>query len=259
MAIDFSRANVDDDVGQIEGFTELAESRIVPPLWNDPRAATVGYWRCRDDRMPRGRITLLQYGRNAVERQDRESDYEQLRRYGQYKPNDKAGAWQPWRDPFLAIVQRGGLKEFDAYQLVELGWHRRPGRNAYQSHREVWRLIEAEQARGLDEREAVRAVLPQLAEHEFADVPCELCPGKTFSALSQAAAVALKHRHDSIVHKEEVRSRETREAIAAAISESGSQNADTQQLLATILDRLTTILTPEPARRGRSARDVGDG
>lgn len=251
MAIDFASADV-DVVGSIDGFQELPESRLITSRWNDPRAGSVGYWRVRDDRMTRGRITLLPYGRNAGERQDREQDYVQLRRYGSYKSNDAPGSWQPWRDPFLAIIQRGGIVEFDAQQIKDLGWHRRPVRNAYQSHRELWAKIDALMATGLSEREAIDQVMPALAGVIFEDAPCELCPGKIFSSL------ALKHRHDSIVHKEEVRSRETREAIAQAISESGGQNADLLSAITQAIQALAANQTgaSEAPRRGRPPKAI---
>lgn len=247
MAIDFSRADIDGEIGTIDGVADVDAARLITHKWNDPRAGSLGYWRLPDDRMPRGRISLLQYGRNASDRLDRE--IEQLRKYGAYKSNDRPGSWQPWKDPFLALVQRNGLPEFDAQQLVDLGWHRRPGRNAYQSHREIWRKVDELIERGMDEIDARNRVMPQLIEHDVADVSCELCPGKTFSGLSPRVATALKHRHDSIVHKEEVRSRETRDAIAQAVSESGGQNADLMAVIAEAIKMLAANQGSE-AKRG---------
>lgn len=247
MAIDYaSRADVDTEVASISGVSELTDQQMRAKGWltTDPREAPVGYWRLPDDRMERGRITLSQYGRNADDQLDREG-YTRLRQYGTYKSNGGPGAWQPWRDPWLGIVQRNGLREFDRQQIIDLGWHRRPKRSDHESHRQVWQRIDALMTeRGLTEREAIDRVFPQLVGVEFTDVGCNLCPGRIFATMAQ------KHKHDAVAHKEEVRSRETREAIAAAISESGQSNAELLAALTNVVTMLAQGQSSETVKRG---------
>lgn len=250
MAIDFSRADVDADVGgSLDGYSELSEAQMVAKGWSDPRAAAVGYWRIPDDRMPRGRITLSQCGINAYERTRR--DYVELTKYGTFKSNGGPGSWQPWRDPWLGIVQsrRNGLAEFDAQQIIDLGWHRRPKRSDHESHKQIWRKIDDLMERGLDERAALDRVFPQLVGIEFTDVGCGLCPGRVF------ANTDLLHRHESIVHKEAVASRQTREAISLAVSEAGGDNA---KLMAVITEAIAALARnaaqAEAPKRARGAK-----
>lgn len=255
MAIDLSRVDVDAEVSNLSGVTELTDQQMRVKGWltTDPREAPLGYWRLPDARYPRGRITISQYGRNADDQIDREG-YQRLRQYGTYKSNGGPGTWQPWRDPFLAIVQRDGLREFDAEQIIELGWHRRARRSDHDSHKAIWQRVDRLMAeRGLSERQALDAVFPQLAGRELADVGCSLCPGRMFATLDQ------KHRHEAFAHKEEVRSRETRDAIAMAISESGQSSAD---LLARLTDVVTMLAQQQAgeAKRGpgRPRKDAPD-
>ena len=65
MAIDFSRADIDGEIGTIDGVADIDAERLITHKWNDPRAGSLGYWRLPDDRMPSGRIRLLQDGRTS--------------------------------------------------------------------------------------------------------------------------------------------------------------------------------------------------
>lgn len=204
--------DVDLDTQYAEGVNTVSEIETAN-RWTDPRNAALGYWRVPDDRMPRGRITLLQYGHNSMERIDR--GHQRLPRYGTYKSDGGAGAWKPWQDPFLGIVQRDGLREFDAQQLIELGWYRAPGRLAKSSHRELWKKVTAAMDLGLTQEDAVIHVMPQLAGHDLGEYRCEICPDRVFSSTQ------LLRRHEALSHPEDVRSREIRDSVAGAIRESG--------------------------------------
>lgn len=258
MAIDYaSRADVDAgaDVSGLD-VTEYSERQMVAKGFStaDPREARLGYWRLPDDRMERGRIVIAQYGRNADDQIDIDG-HQRLRRYGEYKSNGGPGAWQPWRDPWLGIVQRNGLREFDRQQIIDLGWHRRPKRSDHESHKQIWQRVDALMTeQGMAEREALDRVFPQLAGVAFTDAGCNLCPARVFANLEQ------KHKHDAVAHKEEVRSRETREAIAAAISESGQSNTELLSALTNVVTMLAQGQAAEIVKRGpgRPRKDAAE-
>lgn len=213
MAIRVEDVDVNSDSQYMDGVNTFSEIETAK-RWSDPRNAPLGYWRIADNRMTRGRITLLPYGHNSMERIER--GYLALRRYGTYKSDGGASAWKPGNDPFLGIVQAGGLAEFDAQQLIDLGWYRKPGRNAKSSHLEVWKKVTAAMEQGLSQEDAVLKVMPQLEGRDLGEYQCELCPDRVF------ASRTLLRRHESMSHPEDVRSREIRDSVAGAIRESGS-------------------------------------
>lgn len=233
--------------GQYEaGVNSLSEAELVAKGWNDPRAAPIGYWRIPDARMTRGRVTLLQYGMNALERLER--GHQQLRAYGTYKSDNGPGGWVPWQDPYLGIVQRDGLREFDAQQILDLGWYRRPGRMAKQSHREVWKRIQTLIDDGMTEEVAVRTVLPQLREHDLRTYVCDYCPDRQF------ASAALVRRHESLAHREDVRSREIRDSISEALRESGANQGSVVTAIEHLVQAMAAQQAAAPARPSGSRR-----
>lgn len=201
----------------IQGVEDAAPERIqrVPQKWSDPVRAGVSYFRVPDDRMPRGRITLMQNGQNATERV-MYRDYQLLRQYGGYHGASHPADWQR-NDVYLGIIADGGIGEFDAEQILDMTWHYRPGRNASESHRLIWRAIDRLTAQGMLEADAVYAVMPQIEGHDLTVQTCEKCgPEKRFRD-----AEAVRH-HRAVMHKDDVQTLGTRDAIASAIQAGGS-------------------------------------
>lgn len=231
-------SSIDSDVQRESGFANVGDAELVAKGWNDPKNAPLGYWRIPDDRMSRGRITTLLYGQNALERLER-GDGIQLRRYGTYRSDGPTGSWHPWMDPFLAIVQKGGLHEFDAQQIIDLGWHRPPKRNAKDSHKIVWKPVQALIDLGTDQDEAVRTIMPQLKGRDLKDYACEFCPNRVpFSELAH-----LKN-HESLMHKDHVLSRGIQEAIVNAQKETGSGQGE---IVNAILELVKQMAASQPA------------
>lgn len=218
-----------ESVDAVQGLQDLAPDRVQrrPQKWADPVRAGVAYFRVPDRRMARGRITLLENGQNATERV-MYRDYQLLRQYGSYHGANHVGDWQR-NDVYLGIVLDGGLGEFDAEQVQELCWYVRPGRDASESHRVIWQQIDRLIAQGMSEQDAVLAVLPQMAGRDLAEYTCEACgtdrhfPGP--DALRQ---------HRSVMHKEDVQTLGTRDAIAQALTAAGGGAG---------LDRLAEAMT----------------
>jgi hypothetical protein len=231
IAIEDAVAGIDSDSSYESGFASLGERELQAKGWNDPRNAPIGYWRIPDDRMPRGRITMLQYGQNALERIEREAGV-QLRNYGTYKSDGGIGAWKPWTDPFLGIVQRNGLAEFDAQQIVDLGWHRPPTRQSKDSHRAAWKPVQALIDDGMSQDDAVKTVMPQLRGRTLKDYICEFCPSRRFNTLANLKS------HESLMHKDHVLSRGIQEAIVNSQKENGGGQEKIVEAILTLVQQL---------------------
>jgi hypothetical protein len=217
-----------ESVAPVEGLQDLSNDRVqrVPQRWSDPVRAGVSYFRVPDRRMPRGRITLLENGQNATERV-MYREYQILQRYGGYRGANHPGDWQR-TDVYLAIVMQGGLHEFDPEQILEMTWHVRPNNDSSRSHRVIWEKIDALIASGLSEQQAIVAVFPQLDGRDLTPAFCEACPGRLFK---DAEAV---RGHRSVMHKEDVQTMGTRDAIAQALVTGGNGAG---------LDRLADAMT----------------
>lgn len=236
-------------VDAVQGLTELAPDRVERTArnWQDPVRAGAAYFRVPDRRMPRGRIALLQNGQNAVERV-MYRDYVLLRQYGGYHGANHPADWQ-LTDPYLGIVQRDGLAEFDAEQVLDLFWHYRPGRDDPPSRRLIWEKIDWLTGQGMSEPEAVYAVLPQIDGYDLTRHTCEACgPDRLFR---DAESV---RQHRSIMHPSDVQAVGTREAIAQAL-QGGGGNADLAQALNALVEQnrvlMELLAQQQPPRRGR--------
>lgn len=225
------------------------EAQRTAENWLDPIRAGLAYYRMPDKRMPRGRIVLLQNGMNAME-MIQYRDRQALSRYGGYHGANQINDWQR-TDPFLGIVQRGGIHEFDAEQILELGWHFEPGDGAGGAHRFLWARIWPRIDAGESREEAVCAVMPQLEGHDLADYPCALCPGRHF--------IRAEHRdaHRSVMHKENVQTEGTRDAVAAALATSGSNMGDLVSAITLLVEQMAAQRAEQMAdqpRRGRAPK-----
>lgn len=244
MAIDIQeRLRAMEEIGSVQGLTDLAQDRIeqVPRVWADSVRAGVSYFRVPDQRMPRGRIALLQNGANATERVMYRG-YQMLQQYRSYRGANHPADWQ-MTDPYLAIVQRGGLHEFDAEQIIDLQWQYRPGRTAPASHRLIWEKIDALIAGGASEAEAVYAVLPQIEGHDLTRHACETCPGRLFRD-----AENVRH-HRAVMHKADVQTLGTRDAIAQALQAGGSDMGQLIGALTALVEQLAAQQAEASPRR----------
>jgi hypothetical protein len=246
-------------VDAVQGVEDMAPDRVErrPRKWSDPVRAGASYFRVPDRRMPRGRITLLENGQNATERV-MYRDYQLLRQYGSYHGANHPADWQR-NDVYLGIVMDGGLAEFDAPQILDQTWHVRPGPDASQSHRLIWQEIDRQIANGMDEPDAIVAIIPQLAGHDITPAACEACPGRPF----RDAEAVRKHR--SVMHRDDVQTMGTRDAITQAL-QAGSGSASLDKLA----DAMTAMLEQNrllmemvagqsgAPRRGRPPKAVSD-
>ena len=234
-------------VAQVEGLQEIRSDRIqrTPQRWSDPIRAGVSYFRVPDRRMKRGRITLLENGQNATERV-MYRDYQLLRQYGSYKGANHLADWQR-TDVYLALVMRNALHEFDAEQIIDLAWHVRPNIDSSKSHHLIWEKIDALVASGLAEADAIVAILPQLEGRDLEPAVCEACPGRIFPSAEGV------RQHRSVMHREDVQTMGTRDAIAQAIR--GGGNTELTAALTALVEQnrqLMELLASQNApRRGR--------
>ena len=193
----------------------------------DPRSVAYGYWR-----KPNGWITFEQYRHNTLDRFMRR--WSMLPQYGEFKLIGQPG-WDPHRDPYAALVAKGGAGELPPDQVLALRWHRRPDRTERGARSRVWVLIDQYIQRGLEIQDAVEAVLPQLVGtdwREWRDYHCQFCPQRVFNTASDVA------RHESVMHREDVRSREIRDSISDALTKSGAQQAPLLEAVVAVLGQL---------------------
>lgn len=239
MAVDFNRyALAEPNVAGVTATT-------APAWFNAPADdAPMGYWR-----KPDGHIILSQYGENGTERKLDRGFTRLGARYGTYS----SSAIGESKDPLYPLVAKGGLVEMPAEQIIQLGWHRRPDRNARRSHRLVESLIEqAMQQHGTDRESARLLVMPQLTGHDLTDYLCAACPGRWFT--SEGAVL----NHESVMHKDAVQSRSIGMAVAQAQGGSApSIAADNTSVLLEMIASLQSqvaALQQQP-KRGRPAKD----
>lgn len=203
-------------LGRVSGFQQFGIE--------DSRSVAYGYWR-----KPDGWITFTQYRHNALDRFMRA--WQILPVYGEYKLIGQAG-WNPHTDPFAALVARGGAHELPPEQVLALRWHRRPARGERGAVARVWALVDQQIRQGLDEQDAVEVVLPQLAATDWRtwrDYRCQFCPQRVFNRPEDV------ERHESVMHREDVRSREIRDSISDALTKSGDQQSGA---FAAVLERM---------------------
>jgi hypothetical protein len=245
------------DLPSFEGNRGIddGEPQRVAENWLDPIRAGLAYYRMPDRRMPRGRIVLLQNGMNAME-MIQYRDRQTLSRYGGYHGANQINDWQR-TDPFLGIIQRGGIHEFDAEQIIDMQWHYEPGPDAGGAHRWLWeRIGNLMQRDGLSREEAVCRVMPQLAGYDLEDYPCALCPGRHFTQPEHRDA------HRSVMHPDNVQTEGTRDAVAAALATSGSNMGDLVSALTLLVEQMAADrqaqMATEPARKGRAQKAATD-
>jgi hypothetical protein len=258
MAVDIhARLRAMEDLEPVQGVSDLGAERAdrTARNWSDPVRAGVSYFRVPDRRMERGRITLLENGQNASERV-MYREYVILNRYGGYHGASHPADWQRV-DVFLGIIQRGGIHEFDAQQLVDLCWHYRPGRDATDAHRLIWRDIDRYIGQGMTEADAVYTVMPQLVGRDLTIQTCEACgPERRFSTAESV------RQHRAIMHKSDVQTLGTRDAIAQAIQQGNGGGADMTQLIDVMTQLVQQLAAAqsgsEPPRRGRPPKASSD-
>lgn len=216
------------------------------------------YWRLKD-----GRVQLLKGGPNGLERAMRGdiplSGYGMIKRATRDRGTDQ--------DEFAPLVRRNGQHELTADQTLGLHWHRRPTRNDTWSHKEIWGRIDIFMRRGMTEREALDEVLPQLRGVDIPEsIVCPYCPGRR-EFLKREHLL----KHEGVMHREDVRTREMRESITDALHTQGGsggqadlakmfvdalaqiagQNAETQASVMHLLKQMQIEPGAEPKRRGR--------
>ena len=202
----------------------------------DSNNVRYGYWR-----KPDGWLTFGQLGANAIDRFYR--GWMVVQGYGTFDPPRDASASGPIGDPFLHLIEHNGAKELPADQVLSLGWHRPPGPTAKRSHRLVWERVQAFERTGLDQRVALQAVFPTLADVDWVDLDCSLCPGRWFNGRTQDEAASLRHKHELIVHVEDARTRELRDSITQALGSSGSN--DSPKMQPEVLEALVLVLSQQ--------------
>lgn len=259
MAVDIqARMRALEDLEPVQGLSEIGAERAdrTARNWTDPVRAGVSYFRIPDRRMERGRITLMENGANAMERV-MYREYTMLQRYGGYHGASHPADWQRV-DVYLGIIQRGGLHEFDAQQIIDLCWHYRPGRDATDSHRLIWRDIDRLIDQGLSEQDAVYTVMPQMAGRDLTIQTCEACgPERRFSTAESV------RQHRAIMHKADVQTLGTRDAIAQAIQQGSGGGAGDMTQLIDVMTQLVQQLAaaqsqPDAPRRGRPPKASAD-
>ncbi len=206
-------------IGRIDGFQQFG--------LDDSRTVAYGYWR-----KPDGWVTFEQFRHNTYDRFIR--GWNMLIQYGEYKLTGQ-GAWDPHTDVFAALVVRGGAKELPVEQIMSLRWHRRPDRTDRTARARVWGLVDQQMQAGLAEQDAVEAVLPQLKGSDWRtwrDHHCQFCPQRVFNTESDVL------RHESVMHREDVRSREIRDSIGGALERAGAQNAPLLEAVVAVLGQL---------------------
>lgn len=166
------------------------------------------YWR-----KPNGDITINGMGPHEVQAAI-ESGFQLLMPYGKFPliPS-KPGAWEPNTDPYYLILSLGGIKEFTLAQILEHRWHLRP-------HAVLAAQIKELAQKGMSEREALDATIPQLRGQEWKAEFCTYCPDKVFNDKHQL------EKHE-IVHKAEKGQRQMGETIAEALAAAQSGNMAT--------------------------------
>lgn len=252
MAIDVhERIRQMEAMDAVQGLTETAPDRIqrTAQNWSDPVRAGVSYFRIPDQRMTRGRITLLENGGNATERV-MYRDYVMLRQYGGYHGANHPADWQR-NDVYLGIIQRGGIHEFDTHQIMDMTWHYRPGKTASRSHQIIWAEIDTLIARGMAEDDAVLKIMPQLAGIDRTIQTCEKCGGDR--RFRDAESV---QQHRSIMHPDDVQTLGTRDAIAQAIQAGGGNMDRLIDVMAALVEQLAAQNTAP--RRGRPPKSTDD-
>lgn len=238
-------------VDAVQGVTDVGDGGRIqrePRVWRDPVRAGVAYFRAPDERMPRGRIILQQNGQNATERVMYRG-WTMLRQYGDYHGAGHPADWQH-TDPHLAIIQRGGIVEFDAPQILDLQWHYRPGPGATRSHLLLWREIDRLIDQGMTEDDAVATVMPQVAGVDRTVRTCEACgPDRRFRDAESVRA------HRSVMHPDDVQAVGTREAISQALqSGTGGMEKLIEQMAAQNALLMEMLAAQQGGRRGARPR-----
>lgn len=193
------------------------------------------YWR-----KPNGEITIAGTGQHEWQSATMRG-MEPLHRYGVFPLTPvHAGAWDPPRDPFRLILQRGGIGEFSLDQILQLRWHLQPHPVLQQ------RIRQLQQERGLSWREALDEVIPQLKGVTWEEHPCRFAECARRPPFNSEDEL---RRHE-VLHREDSRIRQQNEALAQAIEQAAAGNTQallpilqqlaeaqtqTQQLLATLL------------------------
>ena len=234
------------------GLADAAASR--PLIQEAPDAAGTldngglqAYWR-----KPDGWIVISGMGPHSVQA-NLEQDFTLLKNYGKFVLQAGKGCWQPNDDPYLLILQMGGIKEFTVEQIMAHQWHIKP-------HPVLAEQIANFKRLGHSEREALDLVIPQMQGVEFEVYKCHLCPQRTFTQAHHLD----KH---AILHKAERTQAAMGETIAKALAEAQAGNmaalapmlqsiAQSQEALTMLVAKLMgdreAAADEPPARKGKS-------
>lgn len=186
------------------------------------------YWRLTD-----GRVQLLKGGPNGMGRAMRGD--QPLAAYGMVRRASRNGL-PTQNDEFAILVQRGGARELSARQTLGLHWHRRPLNSDTWSHKTLWQSIDQLIATGVEERAALNTVLPQLVGVEIPEPKrCEFCHGRLFLTRDEAL------KHESVMHREDVRTRELRDSITTALSSQNKDGGDMAELVKLMAQTLAAV------------------
>lgn len=249
------------DLETMLGRAPYASPNEETSAWADQKSAPSLYWR-----LPDGRVQLLKGGLNGADRMYLGA--QPLNQYGMVTRATRDGKTDG--DEFSVLWERGGIHELEPQQVFGLRWHRPPGRMDTKTHKAIWQQVGAYINRGFSEREALDEVLPQLRGVEIPEVvTCQYCHGREF--LSRADL----NKHESVMHRDDVRTREMRENLTDALKTQGQGMGDMAQLIQLMAQTLAAIggqnaetksmvedlvrqIAPEPKRRGRPPKIVGD-
>lgn len=198
----------------------------------------VGYWK-----KPNGEIIVSQTGANGM-RTNATKGLLFLARYRQMKLNGGAGSHNMLTDPYGPMLAQGGIVEFGAAQIIELGWHRKP-------HPILERQVAAMQAAGVAREDAIRRAMPQLADVSWEDHPCPHCRGRVFNSEGELAS------HE-IMHSDEKRDRRLSDAMSRAMGAASEQGAAMVGPLMDVIRELAEVQRGQAAALTTLQESVGE-
>jgi hypothetical protein len=197
------------------------------------------YWR-----KPDGWITIGGMGAHEVQAA-LESEWQLLMPYGKFPlvPSQKGG-WEPHFDPYFLILSLGGIKDFSLEQIEGHRWHLRP-------HPVLAAEIKKLTDGGVEAREALNSVIPQLRGQAWQAEFCTYCPERIFNDKTQLS-------NHEIIHKAEKGQRQMGETIAEALAAAQvgntaaltpllTQLAQSQQALTVLVEQLMKDRVPTVA------------
>lgn len=188
---------IDELTRDIFQAPELAPSDGRSGIGQD--SSVFSYWK-----RPDGSIVVDQFSSNSTT----PNTLRQWRKlnYGDFEYSGRTGNWTPRIDPFRSLLEAGGIVEFEAAQIIELNWHRRP-------HPVLERAIGLLVGRGSSREKAILTLMPQLETTELETHRCGFCMDRVFNYDRDL------RRHEIVMHRDEVRGREITRAVTGAVTE----------------------------------------